>query len=128
MKPQQHDRFQERRSCEFTLPRRIRAHLALVLFASVAWSCVLTADVRGAAPVAADFPELTAGVRPLETFLVGNVVSVGQDASAPAYDSPRSCNPFPAESRILAYEEHRDFIYAVGDASQVLISVPACRG
>ena len=72
MKPQQHDRFQECLFCEFTLPRRICACFALVLFASVAWSCVLTADVRGAAPVAADFPELTAGVRPLETFLAGN--------------------------------------------------------
>lgn len=124
MKPQQHDRFQERLSCEFTVPRRIREHMARVLFASVGLICVLSAEVRGAAPVAADFPELTAAVRPLETFLAGNVMTVGQDDEAPPYDSPRSCNPFPADSRILAYEEHRDFIYAVGDASQVLVPSP----
>lgn len=107
--------------------RRICAPSALVLFAFAAWSCVLTANARGAAPVAADFPELTAGVRPLETFLAGNVISIGQeqeDASAPAYDSPQRCNPFPADSRILAYEEHRDFVHAVGDVSQILAASP----
>ncbi len=120
MKPQQHDRFQECLFCEFTWPRRVCACLAVVLFASVAWSCLLTADVRGAAPVAADFPELAAAVEPLEAFVAGNIITLGSDPAVPDFASPQACNPFPADARILAYEEHRDFLYAVGDLSPVL--------
>jgi len=97
-----------------------RSRLAAALCVVAGWCLTSSSELRGGAPVAADFAELTAAVRPLETFLAGNVLTVGKAAAAPAFDSPQSCNPFPADARILAYEEHRDFVCAVGDASHIL--------
>lgn len=103
----------------FSRTRSPRPCLPLLLLAFGGF-CTLTAHVLGAAPVAADFPELAAAIQPLEAFLAGNVVTLGTDSAAPDFNSPQACNPFPADARILAYEEHRDFLYAVGDLSPVL--------
>lgn len=105
---------------------RFRIRWAAVLCAAVGWLVVGNGvAVQGAAPVAADFSELTSAIEPLQAFLGGNVVAAEAAAAWPAFDSAQACNPFPADSRILAYEEHRDFVYAVGDASQVLPAAPA---
>lgn len=114
------NRGYETTSRRFAAASRVRGRLAVALCAAVGWCCASSIELRGAAPVAADFAELTAAVRPLETFLAGNVIAAGPAAAAPTFDSPQSCNPFPADARILAYEEHGDFAYAVGDISHIL--------
>ena len=119
MKPHQTARVPAPVSVVVLLTRSSCRRLSLLL-SVIGCFCTLTVDVLGAAPVAADFPELAAAIQPLEAFLAGNVVTLGTDSAAPDFNSPQACNPFPADARILAYEEHRDFLYAVGDLSPVL--------
>jgi SAM-dependent methyltransferase len=111
-------------SCRFQPAQRTRIRWAVALCAAVGWYGG-SFEVQGAAPVAADFAELAKATEPLQAFLAGNVIIAESAAGQPAFDSAPACNPFPADSRILAYEEHRDFIYAVGDASPILPAAPA---
>lgn len=80
---------------------------------------VLTCEVRSEAPKPADFPELADACSPIGSFVVGNTIRVGKCDTTDAYDPERSCEPFSAESRIVAYEENSHFICATGDASHI---------
>lgn len=111
--------------CRLQPARRGRIRWAAALCAAVAWCGSSSVELQGAAPVAADFAELTKAVEPLQAFLAGNVIVAESAVGQPAFDSAQACNPFPADARILAYEEHRDFIHAVGDASQILPAASA---
>jgi SAM-dependent methyltransferase len=71
-------------------------------------------------PVGTTFPELTDVTRPLDKLLAGGAIRVGRDAPAVADDGPRAWSPFVADSRILAYEEHGQFLFACSDATNVL--------
>ncbi len=70
-------------------------------------------------PTPADFPELADACSPFEDFVLGNTIHVGTDDPTSTYDPERSCEPFSAKSRVVAYEENRHFICAVGDASHI---------
>ncbi len=78
------------------------------------------AEVRSGTLQASDLPELAAAYRALDTFIAGNMILVGPDDPATEEDARRSCSPLPADADILAYEEHGQFLYALGDASYVL--------
>ena len=97
-----------------------RRRVAVALCVVFGWSCLSNSELRGSERLAGDFPELAAAAGPLEAFLTGNVVTDGPVDATPAFDSSRSCNPFPPDARILAYEEHRDFVFVLGDVSHVL--------
>jgi len=79
----------------------------------------LTCEARSEAPKPADLPELADACFPIGSFVVGNTIHVGKGDTTDAYDPERSCEPFSAESRIVAYEENSHFICATGDASHI---------
>jgi SAM-dependent methyltransferase len=72
----------------------------------------------GAAPLAAGFPDIAAACRPLEAFIVDNGIMVAGDGRTDVSQTRRSCTPLPAEAQMLAYEEHAQFLHAVGGAGR----------
>ncbi|MBM4094652.1 MAG: class I SAM-dependent methyltransferase [Planctomycetes bacterium] len=70
----------------------------------------------GAAPQEDAFLELAAVCRPLAALVVENTVAVVGDQLADAPPMSRSCSPLPADARMLAYEEHAQFLHAVAGA------------
>jgi len=68
------------------------------------------------------FPALADAYRSIDRFVIGDTVLVAKGAEANAQGPPRSCDPIPAGSRILAFEENSHFICATADASHVVQS------
>jgi len=67
-----------------------------------------------------DFPALAAAYRPIDRFIIGDTVLVAKGVQASEQNPPRSCDPIPAGSRIIAFEENSRFLCATGDASHVV--------
>jgi SAM-dependent methyltransferase len=62
------------------------------------------------------FPELAAAYQPIDRFLSSNTIFAGKADPATTDDARRSWNPFPAGTRIVAFEENDHFICATGEA------------
>lgn len=88
------------------------------LCAGVLMAGVWSTTLFGAAPQAANFPELAAVWRPLEAFVADNGIMIVGDGRAEAPQMRRSYIPLPAEGRMLAYEEHAHFLHAVGSTGR----------
>ena len=90
-------------------------------------SC-LVAEVRADTPKAADFPELAAAYRPVDKFVSDIDISFGKDDPRSTHDSQRSCDPIPAEARILAFQDSSHYLCAIADASHVIGSRRSLSG
>jgi SAM-dependent methyltransferase len=103
--------------------RRFLTCLTVILLAGG-----FSSELRSETPKTADFPELAAAYRLIDGFVSGDTIVSGNDAPATAIDSQRLCNPLPALSPILAYEENAHFLCATGDASQVMSASQQAEG
>jgi SAM-dependent methyltransferase len=103
--------------------RRSRMALRCVLTRQV--GCILTAvmlfgctiQVHGAPPKPAELGGLEEACRPLNGFIAGCTISVGNsDQDRAEVSLPSSC-PLPHDARVIAYEENREFICVTGEFS-----------
>ena len=101
---------------------RLRLRRILKLAPAVLLASCLVAEARGETPKAADFPELAAANRPVQRFVSGLNVLVGEGDPRSAHD------PIPAEARILAFQDSRYYLCATADTSHVIGSRQGLSG
>jgi len=100
---------------------RLPVRQYLVPLAVVLVACSLVSGVRSE-PVAADFPALAEAYGPIDKFVSDVTVVVGKTGPAESRGQQARCNPIPAGSRVVAFEENGHFLFAASDASHVIRS------
>lgn len=114
--------------------RRRLLRQCLVALTAVSLACGLAAESRSqtpgdqetgrSMPDATAFPELADVFRSVDQFVFGNTILVGKGDPAKAHDAQPSFDPIPAQSRVVAFEENKHFLYVAADASHIVSPTP----